>query len=151
MNFTENPEIVTLPATHYVFVEKTGPFMNSAPQAWQEAHTFAAALSEHNPITGAMSLYKMRPQTYRAGFILAAPPVKLPAGLSYTYFDGGKYVRFVLTGSYSNLPEASRRAWATVAEKKIQLRDDWAIENYTNDPKSTPEAELVTEILLPTT
>jgi effector-binding domain-containing protein len=150
MNLTENPEIVAWPATHYVFVEKTGPFVNNAPQAWQEAHTFVAALSEHNPITGAMSLYKMGPQTYRAGFILAAPPVSLPAGLSYTYVDGGKYVRFVLTGPYSNLPEASGRAWATVAEKKIQLRDDWAIENYANDPKSTPEAELVTEILLPT-
>lgn len=150
MNFTENPEITSWPATHYVFVEKVGPFMSNAPQAWQEAHRFFASLSEKNTITGAMSLYKMSPQTYRAGFILTAPPVELPPSLSYVHFLGGRYVRFVLTGSYANLPNVSGKAWATVAENKIQLRDDWAIENYINDPKSTPEDELVTEILVPT-
>jgi effector-binding domain-containing protein len=35
-------------------------------------------------------------------------------------------------------------------EKQIHLRDDFAIENYTNDPKTTPEEQLVTEILVPT-
>jgi effector-binding domain-containing protein len=37
-----------------------------------------------------------------------------------------------------------------VAEKKIQMRDDYCIENYTNDPRTTPEEQLVTEILIPT-
>jgi effector-binding domain-containing protein len=36
-----------------------------------------------------------------------------------------------------------------VAEKKIQLRDDYCIENYANDPRTTPEDKLVTEILVP--
>jgi effector-binding domain-containing protein len=40
--------------------------------------------------------------------------------------------------------------WAIAAEMKIQLRDDFAIENYVNDPDSTPEDKLVTEILIPT-
>jgi effector-binding domain-containing protein len=97
-----------------------------------------------------MSLYKMGPKIYRAGYILAAPPVQLPEGILYELFAGGKYIRFVLNGSYSTLPEASGRVWGIAAETKIQLRDDYAIENYLNDPDSTPEDQLVTEILIPT-
>src|SRR5580692_9566013 len=83
VNLTENPEIVNWPETHYVFVEKVGPFMNTAPQAWQSAHTFVPELSEKNQITGYMSLYKVGPKIYRAGFALSAPPVDLPQGLTY--------------------------------------------------------------------
>ncbi len=38
MNLTEDPELVTWPATHYVFIEKIGPFQKTAQQAWQELH-----------------------------------------------------------------------------------------------------------------
>jgi effector-binding domain-containing protein len=48
------------------------------------------------------------------------------------------------------LPEASRRVFEIAAEKKIEMRDDYCIENYINDPRTTPEEELVTEILIPT-
>ena len=150
MNLNEHPESVTWPATHYAFVEKIGPFKDTAQQAWQEVRSFSREIATNNKITGAMSLYKMGPKIYRAGYILAAPPVQLPEGLLYESFTGGKYIRFVLNGSYSNLPEASGRVWAIAAEIKIQLRDDYAIENYLNDPDSTPEDKLVTEILVPT-
>jgi effector-binding domain-containing protein len=149
MSLREHPDEVNWPETHYVFVEKVGPFMNNAPQAWQEAHTFVPALSAGNTITGAMSLYKMGPQVYRAGFILAGPAVDLPAGMIYEKFPGGKYVRFVLKGPYAQLPEASGRAWKIVADKKIELRDDYSIEHYVNDPNTTPEDQLITEIMFP--
>lgn len=150
MNLTQEPEVVNFPETHYVFIEKTGPFMNTAPQAWNSAHALVPELSKKNQITGYMSLYKMGPNVYRAGFALAAPPAELPEGLAYEKFDGGKYSQFVLTGPYSDLPAASRQAWHIVTEKKIPLRDDFAIENYTNDPRVTPEDKLVTQILVPT-
>ena len=150
MNLNEHPEIVNWPETHYVFIEKIGSFMESAPAAWQKAHTLAQGLSANNRITKYMSLYKMGPKIYRAGFAVESSPRELPEGLAYEKFPGGKYVRFVLTGPYPDLPEASGRAWATVAEKKIQLRDDFAIENYLNDPRVTPAEQLVTEILIPT-
>jgi hypothetical protein len=38
-----------------------------------------------------------------------------------------------------------------VKEQQIPVRDDFYLENYVNDPKTTPEAQLVTEILIPTT
>ena len=149
MNLTSDPEVVNFPATHYVFVEKTGSFQNTAPGAWQSAHTFVSELSKNNQITGYMSLYKTGPKVYRAGFALAGPPVDLPAGLAYEQFNGGKYVRFVLTGPYSDLPTASGAAWNTIAERKTAVRDDFAIENYMNDPRVTPEDQLITHILIP--
>jgi predicted transcriptional regulator YdeE len=151
MNLTQEPEAVNFPTTHYVFVEKIGPFQNTAGQAWQSAHTFVPELSKKNQITGYMSLYKMGPKIYRAGFALSAPPVDLPQGLTYEKFNGGKYAQFVLTGPYTDLLAASGQVWNSVAERNIPLRDDFAIENYMNDPRVTPEDQLITHILVPTT
>jgi len=150
MNLAETPEIVTFPAIHYVFAEKTGPFETIAGQAWQQVHGLVGKISEHNTVTGYTSLYKTGPKIYRAGVSLSAPPRDLPAGLEYTEFQGGSYSRFVLTGPYSNLPQASRRVFEIVAERKIQLRDDFCIENYVSDPRTTPEERWVTQILIPT-
>jgi effector-binding domain-containing protein len=150
IKLTQEPHIVTWPETHYVFIEKIGPFQNTAGQAWQNLHQLVAGISEHNKITGYTSLYKVGPKIYRAGVSLAAEPKNLPGDLQYENFKGGKYRRFVLTGPYSNLPEACGRVFEIVSEKKIQLRDDYCIENYANDPRTTPEEQLVTEILIPT-
>ena len=150
MNLTEEPEIVDWPETHYVFVEKTGPFMKIAPEAWQTAYSVAPLLKEHNQVTGSMSLYRMSPNVYRAGFALAAAPVKLPPDLKYEKFAGGTYNKFVLTGPFSDLPQASGRVWEIVSKKDIMVRLDFAIENYVSNPQETPEDKLITEILVPT-
>lgn len=150
MKLDETPAIVTWPETHYAFVEKIGPFQDTAPQAWQTMHQLAPRIAEQNRITGYMSLYKVEPTIYRAGVALAAEPHTLPEGVQYARFPGGKYIRFVLTGAYSHLPEACGRVFLIVAEKKIPLRDDFCIENYVNDPRTTPEDQLITEILIPT-
>lgn len=146
----ETPDVVTWPEKYYVFIEKVGPFQTNAPQAWQEFHQKIPAIAEHNSITGYFSLYKMKNQIYRAGVSVAAEPKNLPDGVKYEKFKGGKYSRFILTGSYMQLPEASGRAFHLVHEKKIPLRDDYNIENYVNDPRSTPENQLITEIMFPT-
>jgi len=150
MKLTQEPETVNWPETHYVFIEKIGPFQDTAPKAWQEVHPLVPKISESNKITGYMSLYKVGPKIYRAGLALASEPTNLPANLKYEKFKGGKYGKFVLAGSYANLPEACGRVFEIVAEKKIQMRDDFCIENYANDPRTTPEDQLVTEILIPT-
>jgi DNA gyrase inhibitor GyrI len=149
IKLTQAPEIVAWPETHYVFIERIGPFQDTAPQAWQDLHQLVPGISEHNKITGYMSLYKVGPKIYRAGVALAAEPKNLPEGVNYEKFRGGKYSRFVLTGPYAQLPEASGRVFEIVAEKEIPLRDDYCIENYVNDPRTTPEKELVTQILIP--
>ena len=150
MNLTEQPELVQWPETHYVFVEKTGPFPKIAPEAWQTAHSFVPLLKEHNQITGYMSLYRMSPNVYRAGFALAAPPVKLPPDLTYEKFAGGTYSKFVLPGPFTQLGQATGRAWEIVSKSDTMVRPDFAIEHYVNDPDVTPEDKLITEILIPT-
>lgn len=150
MKLTQEPQIVNWPETHYVFVEKVGPFQDTAPKAWNEVHPLAEQISQHNKIIGYMSLYKTGPKIYRAGLAMAAEPKNLPASLKYEKFKGGKYSRFELTGSYMQLPQASGRVFEIVEEKKIQMRDDFCIENYVNDPRTTPEDQLVTQILIPT-
>jgi effector-binding domain-containing protein len=150
INLTEVPATITWPKTHYVFVEKIGPFKDTAQQAWQDMHRLTPEVSQNNQITGYLSLYKVGPKIYRAGVSLAAEPKNLPAGLIYESFSGGKYGRFVLTGPYSQLPEASARVFEIVSEKHIRLRDDFCIEHYVNDPRTTPEDKLATEILVPT-
>lgn len=106
--------------------------------------------STTNQIRGYLSLYKMGPEIYRAGVTLAAPPTKLSQDLSYMEFGGGKFSRFVLTDPYSGLGEATGRVMQIIAERKLPLRDDYSIENYVNDPRKTPEEQLITEILAPT-
>lgn len=150
MNLTEIPDTVTWPKTHYAFVEKIGPFQTNAPQAWQSLHQFVPGIQEHNEITGYVSLYKMGPKVYRAGVALAAPPAKLPEGVSHMEFSGGKFSRFVLTGPYSNLGQATGRVMEIISQTKMPVRDDYFIENYVNDPRKTPEDQLITEILVPT-
>jgi DNA gyrase inhibitor GyrI len=150
LKLTTQPDTVLWPETHYVYIEKIGPFQNTAQQAWHELQSIIPSIAENNQITAYTSLYKVGPQIYRAGVALRAEPKQLPASVHYSKFHGGKYLRFVLTGPYSVLPEASGRVFQMVADQKIPLRDDFYLENYLNDPKVTPEAELVTEILIPT-
>ena len=149
MNLTEVPEMIEWPETHYVFIEKIGPFAQNAGPAWQAAHKLAPALRQSNKITKYMSLYKRGSMTYRAGFAIESEPSNLPEGLSYEKFPGGKYDRFVLTGSFSDLPAASARVFDLIAEGGIEMRDDFCIENYETDPSSTPADQNVTEILIP--
>lgn len=149
MNLTQEPEIVNLPAMHYVYVEKVGSFQQNAGQAWQQAHSLVSGLLEKNKIVGHMSLYKIGPQIYRAGFALAGPPVDVPSGLLYEEFEGGKYARFILTGGYGNLPAASGEVWRRIELAHLKVREGFAVEDYKNDPRVTPEDQLITHIELP--
>jgi len=149
LNLTTKPETVSWPETHYVYIEKVGPFQNNAPQAWEELQKIIPAICEHNQVTAYTSLYKVGPMIYRAGVGLSSEPKNLPPGLQYTKFAGGKYARFTLTGPYSNLPEASGRVFDMVKDQKLPVRDDFNIENYVNDPRSTPASDLIAQILVP--
>jgi len=149
MPLNETPDTVQWPETHYVFLEKVGPFMQTAPAAWGEVHGRVPAVAEHNQIAKYMSLYKVGPQIYRAGVSVAAPPSNLPSGLQYEKFPGGKYSRFTLTGSYAQLGQASGRVFELAGQLDLLLRDGFNIENYVTDPRVTPEDQLITEILLP--
>jgi hypothetical protein len=150
MNFVHESAPVNFPDAHYVFVERIGHIPTNAPQAWHTVEPFAAQLMPKNQITGAAAFYKPTQGIYRAGFLLSAAPVDLPAGLTYEKMSGGKFTRFTLTGPFDQLPEANSRAFSIVAERKIPLRDGFNIEHYLTDPRTTPADQNVTAILFPT-
>jgi effector-binding domain-containing protein len=149
LNQTTTPETVQWPETHYVFIEKVGPIPANAPQAWNAMHPLVPAIAENNQVTGYMSLYDMGQQIYRAGVSVVAEPRDLPKGVRYEKFAGGKYAKFVLTGPYMLLPQATGRACELVREQKLRVRAGFNIENYVDDPRVTPEDQLRTEILFP--
>lgn len=149
VHLREQADPIHWPETHYLFVEATGPFAQTAPRAWQEAHQRQATIAAQAQVKGAMSLYRIAEQIYRAGFILGAEPGEVPEGCRYELFPGGRYLRFTLTGPYAQLPEASQRVQQILRERPIDVRDGFYIEHYRNDPRTTPEAELITEILVP--
>ncbi len=150
INLTHEPETVDFPAAHYVFVERVGNIPANAPQAWKTVEPLTAEILKHNQITGAAALYKPAKGIYRAGFMLAAAPANLPDELRYEKINDGKYARFTLTGPFDQLPEANTRAFGIIAEKRILLRDDFNIEHYLTDPRTTPADQNVTAILFPT-
>ena len=150
MNLTTQPQDVKWPETHYVFFEKVGPFMETAKQTWDALHDVIPTFMKENKVTKFMALYKFKPDTYRAGLALAAKPKKVPAGMGYEKFKGGQYAKWVLTGPYTDLPEACGYIYDLfLPVHQIKMRQGWCIENYTNSPETTPEKDLVTEILIP--
>jgi TetR/AcrR family transcriptional regulator, transcriptional repressor for nem operon len=150
IQLTAEPEMVQRQAMHYVFIEKTGDIPTIAAETWHEAERFAPMLAASGQIAGACALYKCGPDIYRAGYLLAAPPANLPEGLRYEEIPAGKYAKFVLRGPYSQLPEATSKAFQIVAEKHVPVRDGFNVENYVTDPRTTPQEESLTEILFPT-
>jgi effector-binding domain-containing protein len=126
-----------------------GPIPANAPQAWNAMHPLVPAIAKNNPVTGYMSLYDMDRQIYRAGVSIAAEPKQLPAGVQYEKLAGGKYAKFVLTGPFTLLPEATGRTVERVRELQLPVRRGFNIENYVDDPRVTPEDQLRTEILFP--
>lgn len=154
MNLSEC-ETVTRPLTHYIFLEKRGPFAEVAPPLWNELHPLLPRLeqSQIREFLGVSGLDKSRAgedaMIYQAGVAIAGEPAKLPAGMQHRAIPSGKYARFVLTGSYAQIWQAFDHAFKTLAEKRVELRPEFCIENYMNDPRVTAEDKLLTEILVP--
>ena len=86
---------------------------------------------------------------YQAGVSLAHEPDNLPTGLQQKTIKSGQYARFLLTGPYSQIWMAFDRSFKTLSEKNVQLRQEFCIEKYLNDPCTTPENQLQTELLIP--
>lgn len=156
LNISETFEVVSRPVTHYVFLEKHGPFSEIAPPTWNEMFPLVFGSLDPSQISEFLGLSTIdktklgeEAMIYEAGVALAAEPAKLPKGLKYKKIKNGKYARFLLTGPYPQIWIAFSRIFKILAEKKVQLRQEFCIENYLNDPKVTPEAELKTELLIP--
>jgi DNA gyrase inhibitor GyrI len=153
VNLTANFEIVSRPLTHYVFLEMRGPFPEIAPPAWEEMFPLINAQLDQKQIVSYLGLSTIdknkngeEAMIYPAGVGIAAPPKRPLKGLQYRRIEDGKYARFLLTGRYSQIWIAFNQIFKNLAESRVELRPDFCIENYINDPKVTPEDQLQTEL-----
>lgn len=156
MNLKPTFDIVQRPTTHYVFLEKHGPFAEVAPPCWEALFPLLRGQLDDAQIIsflGLSTIDKTRKgedgMIYQAGVGVATRPQKPLKGLQYKRIRAGSYARFLLTGSYSQIGVAFDRIFKTLAENNVQLRPEFCVENYLNDPKVTPEDQLKTEVLVP--
>src|SRR5262249_37110081 len=155
MNLSAKFETIARPLTHFVFLETQGPFPEVAPPLWEKLLPFVGRL-EPQPIReylGCSGIDKTKvgeeTMIYQAGGGLASEPRKLPDGFRHRAVKGGNYARFLLTGPYSQIWMAFDRIFKSLAEENVELRPEFCIENYLNDPRVTPEDQLQTELLVP--
>jgi AraC family transcriptional regulator len=156
VKLTPQFQIVKRPATDYVYLEKHGPFAEIAPPTWDEMFPLLYSQIDQQQITSFMGLSTIdktkngeEAMIYEAGIGVASPPAKPLRGLQYKKIKDGKYARFLLTGPYAQIWIAFNQIFKTLAENKIELRQEFCIENYLNDPKVTSEDQLQTELLVP--
>jgi AraC family transcriptional regulator len=156
VNLTLQHETVTRPITHFVFVEKHGPFAEVAPPAWNEMFPLVYSQLDQGKLIeflGLSGIDKTKPgeeaMIYQAGVALATEPETTLKGLQYRKIPSGKYARFLLTGPYTQIWPAFDQMFKTLAENNVELRPEYCIENYLNNPKETPEQQLLTELLIP--
>jgi AraC-like DNA-binding protein/DNA gyrase inhibitor GyrI len=155
MSLTLEFELVTRALTHYIYLEKHGPFPEIAPPLWNELMPLIQQLDqqkirEYLGLSG-IDKTKVGEETmiYQAGVGMAEDPGKLPNGMRHRAIKPGKYARFILIGPYSHIWMAFDKIFKTLADKKVELRPEFCIENYVNDPRVTPEDQLKTELLVP--
>jgi AraC family transcriptional regulator len=156
MNLTLKPEVITRPSIHFLYVEKAGIFQEVAMPTWYELIPIVDQKLEREKITEFLGFSIMDANTkdeasmfYDAGVAMAEKPASVPKGLKYKHVEGGKYAKFVLIGATSGVWAAFEKIFRVLAENKIKLRDGACIENYLSNPEVVPEAELVTELLVP--
>lgn len=142
----------TLPRTYYLYLEKTGPFMQTAPACWQEFRQLLQPRQADLKLIGFFSLYKVHPEMiYRAAVMVDQRPDFNIPGLSFDEFEGGDYLNYQFKGSYAEMPEACGRVFDDLHEKRIVVGNNWGIENYLTNPETTPSDKNIVEILIPLT
>jgi AraC family transcriptional regulator len=157
MALTSQFDVVARPAAHFIFLEKRGPFAETAPSAWGALFPTMGEQVDHKNIKEVLGLGRIeRTQTgeeamiYQAGVTVGSAPETPLRGLQYKKIESGKYARFLLKGPYSQIGAAFSKIFQTLAEQRVALREDFCIEKYLNDPRVTAEDQLLTELLIPT-
>jgi DNA gyrase inhibitor GyrI len=150
------PEIITTAPLLLVYIEKTGPFMRSAPQAWKDFRALSKNKLDESLVTGKMSLSRIDPQvkgdaayTYQAAMVVSSEPARVPVGLDVRELGSAVYAKYTLVGSYGQLPAAYPLIFANLEDSGIERANDFCIEHYIGTSEGTPIEELVTEILIP--
>lgn len=156
MNLDKNYDVIDRPDTYVAYFEGKGPFHETAPVQWDKLLKIlpnfdAGQIREY---VGFSIIDKTKNgaevMVYQAGvgMNVKTTPSNI-RGIHTKTVPAGKYARFILKGSYSQIWPAFNEIFKILAENDVKIRKEFCIENYLNDPKVTPEDSLLTEILIP--
>ena len=138
-----------------VYVRHVGPYQECG-KAWQTLMAQAGKLGLIRPDVLHIGVGHDSPDVTPANELrydacLTVDDSFQPSGeLLVQELAGGEYAIVTHRGSYAGLPDAYRsifRDWLPTSGRKV--RHVPLFEIYLNDPNSTPEADLVTEIHVP--
>lgn len=156
LNLTEKPEIISRPETViYTLREEGGHFPEIAPIAWQKflgilgQEKQDVSQSEFLGISYIEETNLNEQHIYKVA--LSAPPNKNLSfkSLRKEVLPAAKYLKFTLKGSYQGVWPSFDRIYKFINESEFELANGPCLENYINDPNTTPEKDLLTELLVP--
>lgn len=153
LNLSQEPQIIERPETTILFHESTGGrFEEIAPPVWED---FLRTLENgkqdlsQSEFLGVSSVDQSESHCYKAAITVPSNvEINLPS-LKRETLVKSKYAKFILKGSYDGVWPAFDFAFKKLNEMGLELADLPCLENYINDPRETPEEELLTEILIP--
>jgi AraC-like DNA-binding protein/DNA gyrase inhibitor GyrI len=132
-----------------------GEFSDIAPIAWQN---FLAAIEtrmselEECEFLGVGSMDKSDTKqvcSYSAAISIPENSKLTILGLRKEEIPASKYAKFILEGSHQNVWFAFEKAFKVIVNGSFELEQAPCLENYLNDPSTTKDEELRTEILIP--
>lgn len=148
-------EIVKREEALFLYLENKGSFQEVAPDLWEQLFPKAFSQVSSTKVKQCLGLSIVDDSKtgedvllYQAGLVFDKTVSSLK-GFKSKSIPKGKYAKFLLKGSYSNIAQAFSDGFKILAEKGIKIRDEFCIENYLNSPQDTPEEKLLTEILIP--
>jgi AraC family transcriptional regulator len=132
-----------------------GEFKDIAPIAWGKFLEIVPNIKEDLSQSEFLGIGKMNGKemktvcNYQAAISVPGNENFEMEGLSRVVLSKGKYAKFILKGTYDNLWIAFDKAFEVIGKTGNELADSPCIENYLNDPQTTPVDDLITEILIP--
>jgi len=147
--------VVQFPGTKVAGLEYQGPLAGIA-DVWNRMGPLAGAAGLFQPNRLGMTLVKKSPMEPPAGEIHMVACVQIddtisvPEEFIIEQVPAGDYALYIHEGSYANLANGWQTAMGTAeAATGRKLANRPCFEIYANNPQTTPEADLRTEIYLP--
>ncbi len=157
LNLSKTPEII-LRKKMEVFVKTSvgGDFREIAPAVWTEFTSILGLSKQDLSKSEFFGIGKVEQGKGTEIINTYSAAISNPEGANLKFdcleklsLPEGKYAKFLLKGSYDGVWLSFEQAFKILSEGPYELDDRPCLENYLNDPTVTPEAELLTEILIP--
>jgi AraC family transcriptional regulator len=151
-----NVVIRTLEPMRVAYLRAIGPYQQEFPKLWPKFAALAGARGLFKPGVKAISLCHDSPKSTPADQLRGDACVTIDESfqgddaLKVQTIDGGRYAVAQHVGPYADLP----KTWHALANEWMPTsgqtpRNKPSFEIYVNDPSTTPETELLTEIHIP--